>query len=267
MSDLFRKEAIAHGQETWLGEILLIRPTSIRLLGTLFLLSALCLVGFLGWGQYTKKVRVTGYVVPDQELIRILSSATGTLAAILVADAELVKQDQALATLTAGQAGSTPATVVRAPRDGVVTAIQAYPGQRSFATQPLMRLIASDAHLRIDLYVPSRSIGFVKPGNIVQLRFQAFPYQKFGVHQGRVKSVSMTSVPASELAFPVSSHDPSRDAFYVVQVAMERGYVEAYGSHEPLLSGMAVDADIWLDRRRLAEWILEPLFRHSRSMN
>ena len=47
---------------------------------------------------------------------------------------------------------------------------------------------------------------------------------------------------------------------YVVTITPELDHVMAYGKKEPLQTGMHVDADIWLDRRTLLEWIMEPLY-------
>ena len=43
-------------------------------------------------------------------------------------------------------------------------------------------------------------------------------------------------------------------------MALDQQFVKAYGQDLRLQAGMLVDADIWLDRRRLYEWVLEPLY-------
>jgi membrane fusion protein len=42
-------------------------------------------------------------------------------------------------------------------------------------------------------------------------------------------------------------------------VVLERQSVQAYGQAQPLAAGMQLEADVLLDRRRLIEWIFEPL--------
>jgi membrane fusion protein len=91
---------------------------------------------------------------------------------------------------------------------------------------------------------------------VAQLQYQAFPYQKFGIQPGAVVKISRTAVSAQELPFPAAS----TEFYYVVTVKPEKEFVLAYGKQEPLQTGMQVDADIWLDRRTLLEWIFEPLF-------
>ncbi len=145
---------------------------------------------------------------------------------------------------------------VLAPQDGMVTAVQIDQGKRANPDQPLMSLIPVGTRLQADLYIPSRSVGFVRLDNEAMLQYQAFPYQKFGSHAGKVVKISRTAVSPQELPFPA----PAGDVYYVVTILPELGHVLAYGKREPLLAGMQVNADIWLDRRTLLEWIMEPLY-------
>src|SRR5690606_12003167 len=97
----------------------------------------------------------------------------------------------------------------------------------------------------------------------VQLRYQAFPYQKFGHHGGQVLAGSRTPLQASELAglpLPQSFKEaPSAERLYRITVALDAQTVRAYGQARPLAAGMQLEADVLLDRRRLIEWIFEPL--------
>ena len=151
--------------------------------------------------------------------------------------------------------------VVLAPSDGVVTAITANIGQSVAGTSTLASLIPAGAELEAEIYAPSRSIGFVKPGMTVLLRYQAYPYQKFGQHTATVRDVTNTSVPTSELPVgEVSSSAGRAEPLYRIRLKLDRQTVMAYGKPMPLKSGMLLDASILLEKRRLYEWVLEPLF-------
>jgi len=102
------------------------------------------------------------------------------------------------------------------------------------------------------LMVPSSAVGFIRPGDQVQLRYQAFPHQKFGHYPGSVMQVSPSAIP-----------DPAGGAgppVYRVLVSLESQSVLAYGERETLRPGMLVDADILGERRRIIEWVFEPLY-------
>jgi membrane fusion protein len=99
------------------------------------------------------------------------------------------------------------------------------------------------------------------------LRYQAFPYQKFGHHVGHVLAVSRTPLHASELAaLPLAETSrkgtnggAAAEPKYRITVSLDKQAVQAYGQAQPLAAGMQLEADVLLDRRRLIEWIFEPL--------
>jgi membrane fusion protein len=406
-SPLFRQEVFDAKKDTWLGEIVLIRPTSFSFLTIAAVICATFVIGYLIWGEYTRKAKVTGYVVPNQGLIKVAAQQSGLIAELRVKEGQQVTKGDVLAVLNseratasgdaqaemakqmqlrresltldyekinslydqqtramsdrlvnlhtelgqidrsiviqqdrmriddrlieqqrklfaekfiselalqqkeqdrlAGQGtlenlkrsrtnllrdiGSLSADTkslplkranelsgvnrslamleqdrienesrrqlyITAPQTGTVTAIFADPGKLAVAGQPLLNLIPQGSELQADLYVPSRSIGFVREGNRALLQYQAFPYQKFGTHDGSVTKVSRTAVSANELPFPAQQGE----LYYVVTIKPKSQTVTAYGKAEPLQSGMLVDASLLLDRRTLLEWVFEPLY-------
>lgn len=147
--------------------------------------------------------------------------------------------------------------VVTAPAAGIVAALLVEPGQVVGSGANLLTLLPEGSPLEAHLFAPSRAVGFIRAGQEVLLRFPAFPFQKFGSHRARVLSVSRSALAPVELGFvPL---DGSRELLYRVKVALESQTVAAYGRAEPLQAGMQVEADVLLDRRRLIEWVFEPL--------
>ncbi|WP_039968027.1 HlyD family secretion protein [Pseudomonas chlororaphis] len=153
--------------------------------------------------------------------------------------------------------------LVTAPETGIATAVLADIGQTVDSSRPLLSIVPADAPLQAELYAPSKSIGFIKPGDPVLIRYQAYPYQKFGQYQGRVRSISRTSVPFAELASmagAVPGLAKDGEQLYRLQISLDKQMVTAYGQPRPLQSGMLLDADVLQDTRRLYEWVLEPLY-------
>ncbi len=153
--------------------------------------------------------------------------------------------------------------LVTAPETGIATAVLADIGQTVDSSRPLLSIVPADAPLQAELYAPSKSIGFIKPGDSVLIRYQAYPYQKFGQYQGRVRSISRTSVPFAELARmagAVPGLAKDGEQLYRLQISLDKQMVTAYGQPRPLQSGMLLDADVLQDTRRLYEWVLEPLY-------
>jgi len=144
-----------------------------------------------------------------------------------------------------------------APAAGIVTTVLVEPGQMVTPGTPLATIIPAHSILEAHLYSPSRSIGFVRAGQEVLLRYLAYPHQKFGMYRASVTSVSRNPMTPAELGF--TPPDGSREPVYRIRVALEGQAIRAYGRLEPLQPGMQLEADILLDRRRLIEWIFEPL--------
>lgn len=157
------------------------------------------------------------------------------------------------------QTQASGALVVKAPLAGMVATQVVKPGQAVQAGQPLMTLLPGDGRLEAELLVPSRAIGFIEPGDRVLLRYQAFPYQKFGHQEGRVAAISRSALSSGELGALIGSAQQG-EPFYRVTVLLTKQTVTAYGKPEQLKPGMLVDADILGEKRRLLEWVFEPLY-------
>lgn len=145
---------------------------------------------------------------------------------------------------------------VRAPVSGRVTALQVNTGQTVDASKPLLTIIPEDTVLYAELYLPSRAIGFVDEGQKVLLRYDAFPYQRYGLYEGRISKIASAVINPNEASMPVHSQEP----VYKVNVELKDQFIKAYGKNMPLQSGMSVNADIILDERSLGEWLLAPLY-------
>ena len=91
------------------------------------------------------------------------------------------------------------------------------------------------------------------------LRYEAFPYQKFGHYRGHVASISRSALTPGGSQSPAVGQISS-EPMYRVTVRLARQSITAYGQDEPLKPGMALQADVMGERRRLFEWVLEPLY-------
>jgi membrane fusion protein len=118
----------------------------------------------------------------------------------------------------------------------------------------LLELLPEGGKLQAELFAPSRAAGALHPGTEVQLRYDAFPYQKFGVARGRVLQVSQTPVDAREL--PTGR---TGEPAYRVLVELEAG-----AGQQTLVAGMTLKADLLLERRRVVEYLFAPLLGFAR---
>ncbi|TQQ07234.1 HlyD family efflux transporter periplasmic adaptor subunit, partial [Vibrio cholerae] len=143
-----------------------------------------------------------------------------------------------------------------APESGIVTTIQTSSGMYINENSPILSIIPQNSPLEIELLLPTRSAGFVQIGDIVQMRFDAFPYQKFGLVLGKIKNVDKALILPNDKVLPIKIDE----AMYRVRASIEQQSVNAYGKNFPLKVGMIADADIILESRTLLEWLLEPIY-------
>lgn len=155
------------------------------------------------------------------------------------------------------------ATVVRAPTTGRIASITIAADSRVREGQVLAVVVAEDARLEAEVYVPSRAIGHLRPGLPVTVRFDAYPYQRYGFGDGSVREVAAAALRAEDLAAGgaaiVGQSLRSSEPLYRVRVHLDRQFVTANGQQFKLGPGMSVEASVILESRRLIEWLLEPL--------
>ncbi len=153
------------------------------------------------------------------------------------------------------EADARRSVILTAPADGTVTTILAEVGQMANPAMPLLSILPDGAELQAQLLVPTRAAGFIKPEQQVSLRYQAFPYQRFGHHLGEVAEIGRTVIQPDESHLPLAI----QESVYRITVRLPQQQVQAYGQAMPLQAGMVLDADIHIDRRRLIEWVFDPV--------
>lgn len=149
--------------------------------------------------------------------------------------------------------------VVRAPTAGRIAAVPALAGSAIESGGLIATIVPDDAELRARLFVPTRSIGKVHAGQSVALRYDAFPYQKYGSFKGRIEDVSNSVLLPQE----IEKISPVRltESAYVLDVVLERRTVPSGGSRQVhLRPDMTLTAMIEIDRRPLLAWIGDSLF-------
>jgi membrane fusion protein len=163
---------------------------------------------------------------------------------------ELATTEQRIAEISGRRA-----YVIRAPAAGRVSMLQATVGQFAEPRRLQMEIVPDDSVLQAELFVPTRAIGFMQPGQEVRILYDAFPYQQFGTYRGKVLNISQTILTKSDTFGPVELREPA----YRVTAGLDRPDVDAYGKKIPLQADMLLRADIILEKRSLISWLLDPL--------
>ncbi|MEJ2609070.1 MAG: HlyD family efflux transporter periplasmic adaptor subunit [Candidatus Thiodiazotropha sp.] len=151
---------------------------------------------------------------------------------------------------------------IRAPVAGTISNIQVDVGRQVEAGSSLATLLPEGVLLDVQIFVPSSAIGFLKTGQHVKLRYDAYPYQKFGVYEGELTELANVDISSMELQsrFPHLMQQHQGMTFFRATVRPESQEIQAYGKPISLRTGLTLQADIHLERKRLIEWIFDPVF-------
>ncbi|MDD3138465.1 MAG: HlyD family type I secretion periplasmic adaptor subunit [Lachnospiraceae bacterium] len=118
--------------------------------------------------------------------------------------------------------------------------------------QPIMTIVPDGTPLIIEASLLNRDVGFVEVGQEVAIKFDTFPFQKYGTIKGEVESIS-----------PDAFEDEKMGSVYKMKVSLEKSEILVNGKEVQISPGMAVNAEIKTGERRIIEFFLEPLIKYS----
>jgi membrane fusion protein len=151
------------------------------------------------------------------------------------------------------------AVIVRAPLSGRIAAIPVFVGAAVDSGSLIATIVPDESELRARLFVPTRAIGKVRTGQTVSIRYDAFPYQKYGTFKGQIEYVSNSVILPQEVekVSPVKLSEPA----YILDVAIRRQTVMLGDDRQAALRpDMLLTATIETDQRTILAWIGESVF-------
>jgi len=161
------------------------------------------------------------------------------------------------------QAKSNGLYAIQSPIDGVVSSRQVSEGSGIAANIPLMSILHEESTMMVKLAVSSRSIGFIRIGQNVRIKYDAFPYQRYGSYMGVVEKITQSGLTDIELAQAIGisgSSGVGNEVTYLVNVSLSVSEILANGRKISLQPGMSLSAAIITDKQSLLQWLLEPLY-------
>jgi HlyD family secretion protein len=151
--------------------------------------------------------------------------------------------------------------VLRAPVNGVVLEIpKKSVGSVVQAGESMFTLVPTDVPLLVELQVSSPDAGFVKVGDPVKVKLDAFPFQKYGTLKGKLQVVSEDSF--SRDPYAASGNKPLSGNYYLARVSLESTELERKSPRNEDVSlrpGFTVSGEIVIGRRSVMSYFLYPL--------
>lgn len=156
---------------------------------------------------------------------------------------------------TALDNASSSSDVIAAPIAGTVVSLPVGEHSAVESGRELLVIAPDGGGVRADLFVPASAIGLVRNGAQVSMRYDAFPYQEFGVFDGRVREIARFVFDRRDVDVEL----PLRGAVFRVMATPDIQSVAVRGEAVALQPGMTLSADIALRELRVIEWLFEPL--------
>lgn len=172
----------------------------------------------------------------------IISSVAADASALQIQDKRLTIEADKSLVLTAKVAGR-------------ITGIRAKIGEPIQAGTSVAVIVPEGALMQAEIWVSSAAIPYLYLNSPVNIMYDAFPYQKFGLAKGYVAEISRSPTTPDELPLDLRA----QESRYRVIVRLEHQFMMTYGTKTHLTPGMSLKSDLILDKRSLLEWFLEPV--------
>jgi HlyD family secretion protein len=151
---------------------------------------------------------------------------------------------------------------LRVDRDATVQSIaRVSEGSVLQPGQQFITLVPTDAPLEVEANIPGREDGYVRVGDPVTVKFDTFPYARYGVAYGTVRIISPDSfIPQDDQRNPTSAVPTAPnniDPYYRAHISLDRIALHDTPTNFHLIPGMSVTADIGVGKRTVLAYMLQ----------
>lgn len=143
-------------------------------------------------------------------------------------------------------------TQLKAPVDGTVQQLAVHTsGGVVTPAQVLLVLVPDDAEVTAEVVLENKDVGFVKETQAAMIKLETFSYTRYGTVDGTVQSISADAV-----------NDEKRGAIFPAILVLKQTALDIDGKKIKLAPGMNLTAEIKTGKRRVIEYLLDPVKRH-----
>ncbi|GAA6619435.1 HlyD family type I secretion periplasmic adaptor subunit [Scytonema sp. NUACC26] len=141
--------------------------------------------------------------------------------------------------------------VVKSPVDGVIFELPIEkPGAVVQPGQMIAQIAPKDTPFVLRASIPSQNSGFLKVGNKVKIKFDAYPFQDYGIVSGRVSRIS----PDSKL----QDTNQGKMETFELDITLDSSEIQVGNKRIPLTPGQTATAEVITRQRRVIDFILDP---------
>jgi hemolysin D len=157
-----------------------------------------------------------------------------------------------------------------APIDGTVQQLAVHSvGGVVTPAQTLLSIVPADSKLEIEAMVDNQDIGFVHAGQDAEIKVDTFNFTRYGLLHGKVVTLSQDAIPregagkSDPAKQPGASDGATSEPAYAARVSLDQTQMQVDDKLVNLSPGMAVTVEIRTGTRRIIDYLLSPILRHS----
>jgi hemolysin D len=141
--------------------------------------------------------------------------------------------------------------LVRSPIDGVIFELPiSKPGEVVQPGQKIAQIAPKNTDFVLKANIPIQDSGFLKVGMPVKIKFDAYPFQEYGIVPGKVTRISPDS--------KVSQTPQGNIESFELEIALEQQYLQNGDKRIPLTAGQTASAEVIIRQRRVIDFVLDP---------
>jgi membrane fusion protein, hemolysin D len=134
--------------------------------------------------------------------------------------------------------------------------------------QTLLSIVPADSTMEIEAMVDNQDIGFVHAGQEAAIKVDTFNFTRYGLLHGNVVTLSQDAIPRDNAGKSEPSKQGANDASaaepsYAARVSLDQTQMQIDDKLLNLSPGMAVTVEIKTGTRRIIDYLLSPILRHS----
>ena len=161
--------------------------------------------------------------------------------------------------------------IVSAPSDGRIESLSVTEGQMVKTDDSLAQLIpANTDSYNLVLWAPNESVPYISINDKINIRYEAYPYQRFGQFSGKIMSISNVPASSQEMSTysssPLSRNNINYQAYYKVIVSLDKQQMAKFNNKIKLTNGMKADITLFLEKRPIYQWMLSPFYDIQKSI-
>ncbi len=144
-------------------------------------------------------------------------------------------------------------TSLRAPVAGTVQQLAIHTaGGVVTPAQTLLVLVPDQAEVNAEVVIDNKDIGFVREGQVAQVKLETFPFTRYGTVEATVNWVTADAV------VQVREGQP-QNAVFPATLQLKQHSLDVDGKRIRLAPGMNLSAEIKTGRRRVIDFLLSPV--------